>query len=32
MSTSVVGRKDQYQICFVWRNADAFDVELTDYH
>lgn len=23
---------DQWRICFVWRNADAFDVEITDYH
>lgn len=23
---------DQYRICFVWRNRDAYDVEVTDYH
>ncbi len=23
---------DQYRICFAWRDSDAFDVELTDYH
>ena len=23
---------DQYRICFVWREGDAFDVHLTDYH
>jgi len=23
---------DQYRICFVWRDHDAFDVEITDYH
>lgn len=23
---------DQYRICFIWCNGDAFDVELTDYH
>jgi proteic killer suppression protein len=23
---------DQYRICFVWRNGDAFDVEIVDYH
>ncbi len=23
---------DQYRICFVWRGADAFDVEIVDYH
>jgi toxin HigB-1 len=23
---------EQYRICFRWRNGDAFDVELTDYH
>jgi len=23
---------DQWRLCFVWRTADAFDVELVDYH
>jgi proteic killer suppression protein len=23
---------DQYRICFVWRDGDAFDVEIADYH
>jgi proteic killer suppression protein len=23
---------DQWRLCFVWRNRDAFDVELVDYH
>ena len=23
---------DQYRICFRWRDGDAFDVEITDYH
>ena len=23
---------DQYRICFVWREENAFDVHLTDYH
>jgi proteic killer suppression protein len=23
---------DQFRICFVWRESDAFDVEITDYH
>lgn len=23
---------DQYRICFVWRDQDAFEVEITDYH
>jgi proteic killer suppression protein len=23
---------DQYRICFEWRNGDAYDVEVTDYH
>ena len=23
---------DQWRICFVWRERDAFDVEITDYH
>lgn len=24
--------KDQWRICFTWRNGDAYDVEITDYH
>lgn len=23
---------NQWRICFEWRNTDAFDVEITDYH
>ena len=23
---------DQYRVCFRWRNGDAFDVEIVDYH
>jgi len=23
---------DQYRVCFVWHDHDAFDVEVTDYH
>lgn len=23
---------DQYRICFFWRDHDAYDVEVTDYH
>ena len=23
---------DQWRICFVWKDGDAFDVEITDYH
>jgi proteic killer suppression protein len=23
---------DQFRICFHWRNGDAYDVEITDYH
>jgi toxin HigB-1 len=23
---------DQYRICFVWRDGDAYDVEVTDYY
>jgi toxin HigB-1 len=23
---------DQYRICFTWRDRDAYDVEVTDYH
>jgi toxin HigB-1 len=23
---------DQWRICFVWRDGDAVDVEITDYH
>jgi len=23
---------DQFRVCFTWRDSDAFDVEITDYH
>jgi len=23
---------DQWRICFTWQEADAYDVEITDYH
>jgi toxin HigB-1 len=23
---------DQYRICFIWKDCDAFEVEITDYH
>lgn len=23
---------EQWRICFVWRDGDAFDVEIVDYH
>ncbi len=23
---------DQYRICFIWREHDAYSVEITDYH
>ncbi|MEQ1885870.1 MAG: type II toxin-antitoxin system RelE/ParE family toxin [Bryobacteraceae bacterium] len=23
---------DQYRICFRWKDSDAYDVEITDYH
>ncbi len=23
---------DQYRVCFVWRDGDAFEVEIVDYH
>jgi len=23
---------DQYHVCFVWRDGDAHDVEIADYH
>jgi proteic killer suppression protein len=23
---------DRWRICFVWRDGDAYDVEVTDYH
>jgi proteic killer suppression protein len=23
---------DQWRICFVWRDGDVYDVEITDYH
>jgi toxin HigB-1 len=27
-----IGINDQYRICFVWKDGDAYDVEITDYH
>ncbi len=23
---------DQYRVCFVWKDGDAFEVEVVDYH
>ena len=23
---------DQYRVCFAWKEGDAFNVEITDYH
>jgi proteic killer suppression protein len=23
---------DQYRICFIWRDGDAYEVEIADYH
>lgn len=23
---------NQFRVCFVWRNGDAYDVEIVDYH
>jgi proteic killer suppression protein len=23
---------DQWRLCFVWRDGDAYDVEIADYH
>jgi len=23
---------DQYRVCFIWRNSNAYDVEIIDYH
>lgn len=23
---------DQYRICFIWKDGDAYDVEIVDYH
>jgi toxin HigB-1 len=23
---------DQYRVCFVWREGNAYDVEIADYH
>jgi proteic killer suppression protein len=23
---------DQFRVCFVWRDGNAYDVEITDYH
>ena len=27
-----VSINDQWRICFVWRDGDAYHVEITDYH
>ena len=27
-----IGINDQWRICFVWRDGEAWDVEVTDYH
>jgi proteic killer suppression protein len=27
-----IGVNDQYRICFLWRNGNAFEVEVVDYH
>ena len=27
-----VSINDQWRICFVWTNGDAYDVEIVDYH
>ena len=23
---------EQYRLCFIWKDGDAFEVEITDYH
>lgn len=23
---------DQFRLCFIWKNGDAYEVELVDYH
>ena len=23
---------DQWRLCFIWRDGDAYEVEITDYH
>ncbi len=23
---------DQYRVCFTWRDSNAYDIEITDYH
>ncbi len=23
---------DQWRICFIWKDGDAYDIEITDYH
>jgi len=27
-----MGVNDQWRICFAWRDGDAYDVEICDYH
>jgi len=29
---SSVRINDQYRVCFIWRENDAYDVEIVDYH
>jgi proteic killer suppression protein len=28
----IIRINDQWRICFVWQNGDAYDVEITNYH
>jgi toxin HigB-1 len=28
----IIRINDQWRLCFVWREGDAFDVEIVDYH
>jgi plasmid maintenance system killer protein len=30
--TTLIRINDQWRICFVWKNGDAHDVEIVDYH
>ncbi len=27
-----IRNNDQFRVCFVWRDGDAYEVEITDYH
>ncbi len=28
----IIRVNDQWRVCFVWKDGDAYEVEITDYH